>query len=216
MRRPPVASRPSRRGALAAQLALAALGAGAAAAYLRHSPEIPRVEGTQAPATLRLRVDAVPEAPLVVYLEAPGPAAGASRSAASITSVNGAFEPRFQTAALGATLEMGNRDPIAHNTHLADSRRTLFNVALPTAGARTRKLLTRPGIFDVRCDIHPWMHARIFVPADAHHAVLWRPGEVTLAGIAPGRYRLRTWEAGRGETARTLAFAPGDTLRLVH
>jgi plastocyanin len=204
------------RSALAALVASVALGAGLAVAYLRPAP-LPRLESAGEPATLKLRIDAVREAPLVVYLESLAPAAGADGGgAAHITSVNGAFEPRFQTAALGTTLEMGNEDPIAHNTHLADDRRTLFNVALPIEGARTHKRLSRAGIFDVRCDIHPWMHARIFVPASAHHAVLWRAGEVTLGGVAPGRYRLRIWEAGRGETARPLVIAPGATLRLVH
>jgi plastocyanin len=221
LRRPAAAARSAQprralRAALAALVASVALGAGLATAYLRPAPA-PRLAAGGESATLRLRIDAVREAPLVVYLESLAPAAGTDGDgAARITSVNGTFEPRFQTAALGTILEMGNEDPIPHNTHLADGRRTLFNVALPMEGARTHKRLSRPGIFDVRCDIHPWMHARIFVPAGAHHAVLWRAGEVTLAGIAPGRYRLRTWEAGRGETARPLLIGPGATLQLVH
>lgn len=168
-------------------------------------------------ATLRLRVDALESAPLVVFLESNGAAQRpAGGQAARISSVNNAFEPLFQVAAVGAQIEVRNQDPVAHNTHLFDGRRTLFNVALPSAGAQTRKLLARAGLFDVRCDMHPWMRAWVFVPPEAHYAVLWRPGEVSLPEIEPGRYRLRVWQPARGGSMRALTLAPGQTLRLVH
>lgn len=187
------------------------------ASYFNFGPAPGKTETASAKATLRLKVDAVGSAPLVVYLEpASMPNAGAPAvGTASITSVHAAFEPRFQVASVGTRLEVGNLDPIPHNTHLVEGRRTLFNVATPTAGAAARKLLTRPGIFEVRCDLHPWMRAWVFVPAGAHHAVLWNPGEVTLEGIAPGSYRLRVWQAG-GESSRNLVIASGEVLQLVH
>jgi hypothetical protein len=39
---------------------------------------------------------------------------------------------------------------------------------------------------------------------------------VTLVGIEPGRYRLRVWQPGRGESARALSLASGQTLSLAH
>jgi plastocyanin len=204
--------------AVPARYGIAAALCVAVAAALLYLPAAPAPEGGQsAKASLRLRVAALESAPLVVFLESrDAPERPAAPRPARISSVNGAFEPAFQVASVGATIEVDNRDPLAHNTHLADGRRTLFNVALPTAGARTRKTLTRPGLFDVRCDMHPWMRAWVFVPPDAHHAVLWRPGEVTLEGIEPGRYRLRVWQPARGESARSLSLASGQTLSLVH
>lgn len=190
-----------------------------AVSYLRVTPALPTGETEKA--TLRLRVDAIGSAPLVVFLEASGsPAAGSaagSAQTASITSVNAAFEPKFQVAAVGAEIEVSNRDPIPHNTHLfSGGGRTLFNVATPSTDLRVRKALTRAGIFDVRCDLHPWMRASVFVPPGAHHAVIWAPGEVTLRDIEPGRYRLHIWEPARGEAARSLVFASGDTVNLAH
>ena len=155
--------------------------------------------------------------PLVVFLESNGAAQRpAGGQTARISSVNHAFEPLFQVASVGAQIEVRNQDPVAHNTHLFDGQRTLFNVALPSAGAQTRKLLARAGLFDVRCDMHPWMRAWVFVPPEAHHAVLWRPGEVLLPQIEPGRYRLRVWQPAGGGSMRDLTLSPGQTLRLVH
>jgi plastocyanin len=198
--------------------AIAATLCAAVAAALLYLPAAPAPEGGQSEkATLRLRVDALESVPLVVFLESNGAAQRqAGGQAARISSVNHAFEPLFQVAAVGTQIEVRNQDPVAHNTHLFDGRRTLFNVALPSAGAQTRKLLARAGLFDVRCDMHPWMRAWVFVPPEEHHAVLWRPGEVSLPEIEPGRYRLRTWQPARGGSMRDLTLAPGQTLRLVH
>jgi plastocyanin len=198
--------------------AIAAPLCAAVAAALLYLPAAPAPEGGQSEkASLRLRVEALESVPLVVFLESSEPPERSpAPRPARISSVNGAFEPAFQVASVGAQIEVDNRDPIAHNTHLSDRRRTLFNVALPSAGARTHKMLTRPGLFDVRCDMHPWMRAWVFVPPDAHHAVLWQPGEVSLPEIEPGRYRLRVWQPARGGSVRALTLAPGQTLRLVH
>jgi hypothetical protein len=169
-------------------------------------------------ATLEMRVDAIDSAPLVVYLEVPQPRGGQAQAEPAtlvkITSVNGNFEPRFQVAPLAADVELGNRDAIPHNTHVFDGRRTLFNVAVPFDGVRVHKLLGRPGMFEVRCDFHPWMRAWIFVPAGAYHAVIWQPGETALRDIPPGSYALHVWTAAHGETLRTLSFGAGEVKSL--
>ncbi|HTS54665.1 MAG TPA: hypothetical protein VMH26_15440 [Burkholderiales bacterium] len=169
-------------------------------------------------ATLDLRVDAVPSAPLVVYLDVPrlaGPETQTDPNATvRITSVNSSFQPRFQIAPLAASVEVGNQDPIPHNTHVFEAGRTLFNVAVPLAGVRVHKVLARPGIFEVRCDFHPWMRAWLFVPSGPYHAVLWTAGEATLRDIPPGRYRLHVWMPGRGDTVRMLSFDSGEAKSL--
>jgi plastocyanin len=169
-------------------------------------------------ATLALRVDAVESAPIVVSLERADPGGRETQAhrdvAVRITSVNNAFEPRFQVAPVAASVEVGNRDPVPHNTHVFDGRRTLFNVAVPLSGVRVQKVLGRPGIFEVRCDFHPWMRAWLFVPSGPHHAVVWTPGEAALRDIPPGSYRLHVWTPAHGDTIRTLTFRSGEVKSL--
>lgn len=169
-------------------------------------------------ATLELRVDHIGSAPLVIFLDSPNAAdTGAPElrpKPARLTSVNSAFQPAFQVASLTADIEVGNNDAIPHNTHVFDGQRTVFNVATPTAGVRVRKVLRQPGIFGVRCDLHPWMRAWIFVPANPHYAVLWRPGSTTLRDIPPGQYRLHSWDQARGQESRTLTLDAGETKSL--
>lgn len=169
-------------------------------------------------ASLELRVAAVDSPPLVIFLESPrlldGGTVEPGPATVRITSIDNAFEPAFQVAPLSATIEVRNADPIPHNTHLFDRERTVFNVATPVPGVRVRKVLAQPGVLGVRCDLHPWMRAWVFVPPNPHYAVFWKPGSVTLRDIAPGWHRVHAWESGRGETTRTLSLGAGETHRL--
>lgn len=210
-----------RSGLLAAAFAALAVGSGVAGlialGHFGAAPPAPAETATET-ATLHVHVETVDAAPVVVFLDAPGQSRRDVRATPSDTarlqSVNNLFEPRFQVAPLAASIEVGNNDSVPHNTHLYNGQRTVFNVALPLSGSRVRKVLPRPGINGVRCDLHPWMQAWIFVPPSAHHAVMWEPGTATLRDIPPGRYRLHVWAPARGESTRMLTLASGETQSL--
>lgn len=167
-------------------------------------------------ATLLLRVARVESPPLLVFLDAPGaddPKLGQGvQATARLTSVGSVFEPAFQVARPAVRVEMGNADSIAHNTHVFDGGRTLFNVALPVQGVPVTRVLGRSGLFEVRCDLHAWMRAAVFVPDNPHHAVFRASGEVALRDVPPGRYQLHVWTAASGKTTRTIDLVPGATL----
>src|SRR5262245_37359843 len=165
-------------------------------------------------ATLRLRVASIESPPLLVYLERPGGDATAMPAAAQPTvqlnSVDGAFAPAFQIAPLAARIELGNADAVAHNTHLFDGRRrTLFNVALPQQGVPVTRVLGRGGLFEVRCDLHSWMRAAVFVPPNGHHVLVSKPGEFVLRDITPGRWRMHVWTPVHGERVQSIELRPG-------
>ena len=195
------------------------LGAGAIAALVLAGllPDALETTGDRA-ATLRLGIPEVGAKPLVVYLrgtdlDSAAPAAEAS-SLPRIRSVDGRFSPRFQVAAAASTIEMVNADSIAHNTHVFSRGETVFNVALPLPGVTVRKVLTGDGIFDVRCDMHPWMRAWVFVPPSRHYAVLGEPATIDFTGIAPGEYVLHDWQPDRPEGVRAVSMAAGETRHL--
>ena len=169
-------------------------------------------------ADLSLRIPVVEARPLVVYLRGsdlapPRPDPGASPPY-RIRSVDGRFAPEFQVVPRASKLEMVNSDTIAHNTHVFRRGETVFNVALPLQGVTVRKALAGDGIFDVRCDMHPWMRAWVFVSPSRHYAVVDRPTTIRFAGIAPGEYVLHDWQPGRPENARLVRLAAGESRRL--
>ena len=167
--------------------------------------------------TLRVRVARLEAPPLLVFLDRGGSDKAQAQPAERVrlTSINSVFEPAFQVAPLAARVEIGNTDPVAHNTHLFDAnRRTLFNVALPQQGVSVQRVLVRSGLFEARCDLHTWMRAAVFVPPNAHYLVIREAGEFVLPDIAPGRWRLHQWSAARGERVRPIELAT-DTARVL-
>jgi hypothetical protein len=200
-------------------LGLAALAAcGAIAALISVAPPRFMISPFERPGgetgTLQVHVGSAPSVPVVIFLQglesAEEERAEAVARTARLISVGNAFQPMFQVAPLASSIDVGNDDPIPHNTHVFNGQRTLFNVATPVPGVRVRKVLTRAGIFDVRCDLHAWMRAWIFVPPTAHYAVLSGPGRAAIENIPAGSYRLHVWEPAAGEQVRTLALAPGE------
>ena len=179
----------------------------------------PSVKVAGPSAELRLKLDAVSPGPLVVYLSGSG-LAPADLPVASelprIESVNAAFAPYFQVLPPGSKIEAVNDDLIPHNTHVFNRGETVFNVALPLKGVSVKKTVTGSEIFSVRCDLHPWMQAWLFVPPSRHHAVLYEPVTVHFTDIPPGEYLLHLWQPDRPEGIRSLSLSSGDskTLRL--
>ena len=174
--------------------------------------------GGGALADLSLSIPVVGAKPLVVYLRGTGLGAARPDSGSAppyrIRSVDGRFLPRFQVVPRASTMELANADSIAHNTHVFNREETVFNVALPLQGVTVRKVLAGDGIFDVRCDMPPWMRAWVFVSPSRHYAVVDRPTTVRFAGIAPGEYVLHDWQPGRPENVRLVRLAAGETRRL--
>ena len=202
-----------------AHATLLALGVvGLAVVVLSILPSVSLKNTDGALADLSLSIPVVGARPLVVYLRGsdlvpPRPDADAT-APYRIRSFDGRFLPEFQVVPRTSTLEMVNSDTIAHNTHVFSRGETVFNVALPLQGVTVRKVLAGDGVFDVRCDMHPWMRAWVFVAPSRHYAVVDQPTTVRFTGIAPGEYVLHDWQPGRPENARLLHLAAGETRRL--
>ena len=210
------APRPRRHVATALALILGA-GVLAAVVLLVLRPDLPAGSGGPG-AELHLSISASGPKPVVAYLRGgnrDGPRRGeASSSERSIRSIDGRFSPAFQVVPPASTLEMSNADTVAHNTHVFSRGETVFNVALPRQGVTVRKVLRGDGIFDVRCDMHPWMKAWLFVSPSPHYAVVHEPTTVTFSGISAGEYILHLWQPDRPESTYPIELGAGETRHL--
>jgi plastocyanin len=109
------------------------------------------------------------------------------------------YLPRVQAAAPGSTLELRNGDPVLHNVHGYAGVATAFNVPMPTPGGKTPRLLARPGVIRVACDVHAWMSASIVVTETPHVAVTGAGGRFRLEGVPPGSWQAVAWHERFGE-----------------
>ncbi len=120
-----------------------------------------------------------------------------------------AFLPTVLAVQVGTTLVFQNSDPLIHNVRAGIAGRQLFNFAMPLEGMKTSKRFTEPGIVELKCDVHPWMHAWVKVLAHSAFALTDERGRYRISGVPSGHQRLRFWHPRLGE--RTLEVqVPAD------
>jgi plastocyanin len=108
------------------------------------------------------------------------------------------YVPHVLTASAGTTLDILNSDPVLHNSHAYLGQASAFNVAMPLRNQKVTKKLDKPGPLKVKCDVHPWMSAYVFV-ADGPAAVTGADGRFTIGGVPPGTYTVTAWHERFGE-----------------
>lgn len=134
----------------------------------------------------------------------------ARKKTARINSYNNNFSPSFLVISTGDYLEISNQDPFFHNTHIFDRNRTLFNIATPTPDVSVRKIIPRPGLFNVQCDVHPWMYASIAVVDSPYYSVARQPGRYKISDIPQGEYTLHIWQPEKEVSTQQVMLENGE------
>jgi hypothetical protein len=127
--------------------------------------------------------------------------------------------PRVQGALAGGTLNVLSLDPTDHRTRfLTADGATLDVIHQFDAGQLVPKtnLLGRPGLLELRCDIHPWTRAWIRVFDQPYFAEVEDDGRFTIDSIPPGEHELVIWHpvAGRREHRVTIPAGRDTTVEL--
>ena len=113
------------------------------------------------------------------------------------------YAPGALVVSPGTPIDIVNDDPILHNVHAreqtTDGLRTVFNIAQPVRGQRTRVSvpLTRPGVVELSCEAgHPWMSAYMLVASHGYAAVSDQNGAFAIDDVPVGTYPLTMWHQG--------------------
>jgi hypothetical protein len=113
------------------------------------------------------------------------------------------YAPGAMVVSTTTPIDIVNDDPILHNVHAreqtADGLRTVFNIAQPVRGQRTRVAvpLTRPGVVELSCEAgHPWMSAFMLVASHGYGAVTDDHGAFVIDDVPVGTYPLTMWHPG--------------------
>ena len=110
------------------------------------------------------------------------------------------YRPRVQGMLVGQTLKVLNSDPVTHNVRSFPVRNRAFNFGQPAETGPRERLFDAPEReIEIQCDIHPWMHAYLFVMEHPFFAVTDAEGKYSIAGLPAGDYSLSIWheELGR-------------------
>jgi hypothetical protein len=128
------------------------------------------------------------------------------------------FEPRVQIGRSQGEVETKNSDPVFHNANLSlqNDSREIANVPLPLQGQSQTKKLGKSGIVAVKCNVHEWMKAWIYVSKHPYAAVTRADGTYEIAGIPPGEYDAMVWHEALGQASAKVKVEPGGTATLDH
>ncbi len=142
---------------------------------------------------------------------APLPISPDPSEATAIANDHCAFSPHVETIRIGQPLEIGNRDPLLHNTHITIDTRTFFNVAMVAGGKPVRKRVKQPGLLQIRCDVHRFMQGYVVAFDHPYHTVTQATGEFRMVGLPPGKQQLTVWHETLGTLQHEVTIpAQGD------
>jgi len=147
-----------------------------------------------------------PENILVYLSKAPPAAENLSKAKFVMDQRNLEFVPQVLPILVGATVDFPNNDKVDHNV-FSMSRTKKFNLGSYTAGESKSVVFDKPGIVELRCDVHAEMAAYILVMKNPYFAVTDKQGQFEIPdsshleqtgltgvkGLAPGKYFIKSW-----------------------
>jgi plastocyanin len=144
---------------------------------------------------------------IVVYLtKAPPASVDLSKTHFIMDQRDLTFIPHVLPVLVGSTVRFPNNDQVDHNV-FSMSRTKKFNFGSYKPGESQTVLFDKPGIVELRCDVHAEMAAYILVMKNPYFAVTDKKGNFEIpdlsylkqvgvegvGGIAPGKYVVKTW-----------------------
>jgi len=173
--------------------------------------------------------------PAVVWIE--GITGEVPKTDTVLTHVRGgAFAPHVAIGFVGNEYVLQNEDDTMHNIHLhmrlgyqkAISDRplelgaTLYNIALPKAGAEVRRPI-KPyhryrddtGFIEAFCDRHPQETAYVLVFDHPYAALTAADGTFDIHHVAPGNHLVRLWQGGAVKDWKRIEVKDGAPTEVV-
>ena len=121
------------------------------------------------------------------------------------------YKPHVMGIMVGQPYKILNSDGLAHNVHTLPKVNKSFNRSMPgTLKEVTTTFDKAEPIFQVKCDVHPWMSAYIGVFEHPFYSVTSTDGKYTISGLDPGTYEITAWHERLGTQTASITVAAND------
>lgn len=154
-----------------------------------------------------------PELRNVVIFFADLPATKGAPIQTSIAQRDEQFVPHVVAVTTGSSVAFPNDDPFFHNV-FSLSRGASFNLGRYPSGASRSRVVLRPGVIKVFCEIHSHMSAVIRVFDHPWFTVPSEEGVFAIDNVPAGNYTLAAWHERSGERRDRVTIRPGATTRV--
>ncbi len=156
--------------------------------------------------TLKVKGLRTPANVLVYLAKAPAASEDLANLKLVMDQRNLEFVPHVLPVLVGSAVQFPNNDKVDHNV-FSMSRTKKFNLGSYKAGESKTVIFDRPGIVELRCDVHAEMAAYILVLKNPYFAVTDKQGRFEIPdsihlkqiGLSstkdhtPGKYFVKTW-----------------------
>ncbi len=114
--------------------------------------------------------------------------------------------------AVGQTYKILNSDGVLHNVHALPKINPGFNRPMPpNLKEATAKFDKAEPMFQIKCDVHPWMSAYVGAFNHPFFSVTGTDGKFTISGLDPGTYEITAWQEKLGTQTATVTVAGSET-----
>jgi plastocyanin len=146
---------------------------------------------------------------VIVYIK-DAPAVNAASPPVVMDQAYCRFSPHVVAVQTGQALRFHSSDSVPHNVHGQCEANASFNFMMAAAGQSREITFRRPEVFQVRCDVHPWMNGYVAVFDHPLFAVTDERGRFRIEHVPPGKYTLVAWQERLGtvEQPLTVTDAP--------
>lgn len=124
---------------------------------------------------------------------------------AQMEQKNETFVPHVLPVLVGSTVSFPNEDPILHNV-FSDSPTHKFDLGLYPRGQSRSVKFDKPGVVEIRCNVHNTMSAFVVVEPTPYFAVPNERGVFQITELPPGNYTVKAWNPRFGALARPFSI----------
>jgi plastocyanin len=122
------------------------------------------------------------------------------------------YVPRVLGMMVGQPYRILNSDGILHNVNSLSKVNRGFNKPMPATMKETTGTFDREeNVFQIKCDVHPWMTAYVGVFSHPFFSVTGTDGKFTLSGLDPGTYVITAWHERLGTQTASVTVAAKET-----
>lgn len=144
-----------------------------------------------------------------VYVKSGVPAGAPTLQAPVTLDQDGClYHPRIFGVMVNQPIKIINSDGVLHNIKAVPVANRGFNISQPTRGMETVRSFPQPELaVPLECNVHGWMHARVFVMDHPFFATSGSDGSFVIGGLPPGTYTVVAWHETLGTRESTVTLA---------
>jgi plastocyanin len=135
----------------------------------------------------------------------------APKTAVTLDQSGCQYKPHVMGIQVGQQYKILNSDGILHNVHALPKINKQFNRAMPATVKEASATFDQPeAVFQIKCDVHPWMTAYVGAFAHPFFSVTSTDGKFTISGLDPGTYEITAWHERLGTQTASVTVGAND------